>query len=358
VEPDAAGRCVSGRVGICRAANLFFDVSAGTMGHLVFVSMRMIVRVSMLMVMSMIVGLERSKGDARLSRAACFASFVGGDALRHLEPVAEHELLVGEDVSDRSVGEESAFIEQESAMAGIEDEIEAVTGDDAGDGEGIEDVAQFASASWIKIAGGFVHQDDVGMHGDDTCDGDATSFAGGEMEGDAFVAVRRETDLGKGTINAAPDFVRGQAEIEGPESDVIGDRGVNDLVVGVLEDDPEFLVDLAASSGGGEIATGDGDGALEVLDETGQDEEQRGFAGAVGADQADTFAMAQVECDIAKRLAAFRIAVREVIGFNEAAHGSPDRSRIHRPVANPRQTTDFIQSAGLDLNSCRVRSRP
>jgi hypothetical protein len=60
---------------------------------------------------------------------------------------------------------------------------------------------------------------------------------------------------------------------------------------------------------------------MELVDQAGEQEEQGCFAGAIGADQADSFAVCDMEADVVQGGIALGVGVVEVFGFDEAAHG-------------------------------------
>ena len=129
--------------------------------------------------MRVIVGVIRigKKGQTGGAGGGGGASFRGGNAVGDFEAVAQHQFLVGEDPADGTIGPQLSFIEQEGAVAGIEDEFEVVTRDDSGDRQGIEDLPEFPASARVQVARGFVHEHDFGLHGEDAGDGNPPFLA-------------------------------------------------------------------------------------------------------------------------------------------------------------------------------------
>jgi hypothetical protein len=198
-------------------------------------------------------------GREQRSRGCGGEEVFGRETGWHFQAVLQHEGFVGENAPDGTVSAEMPFVQEQDAVAGSPDEFEVMAGDDAGDGQAVEDSGELASSARIQVAGGFVHEDDDGVQGHDTRDGDSAFFAGGEVERDTVPGILVETDAGESGFGATVDFIEWETEVEGAEGDVVIDAGIDDLVVGVLEDETEFLMDGATALFGGEVTAGDGD---------------------------------------------------------------------------------------------------
>jgi hypothetical protein len=242
------------------------------------------------------------------------------------EAVFQHEGFIGEQVEGGAVGDDDAVVEEDGAGAELGDEFEIVGGDDFGDGEGLEEVFEFAAAAGVEVAGGFVEDEDGGLAGEDAGETDAAFFAAGEvMGGAAFKAG--EADAIEAFAGAGGDIGGGQAELFGAEGDVFEHGGAEELVVGVLEEEADLAADAGEVGGGGGLAE-DADGAvvIGVIGEQAVEVEKKGgFAGAVGADKPDAFAFGDGEGDVTEGGGAVGVVEVEVgdlddVHFHPRAH--------------------------------------
>ena len=72
------------------------------------------------------------------------------------EAVGVHEFFVGEDFSRRAVDLDAAVVEEDDAVAEVEDHFEVVAGDDLGGGTVMQEVDELPAGAGVEIAGGFV----------------------------------------------------------------------------------------------------------------------------------------------------------------------------------------------------------
>jgi hypothetical protein len=143
---------------------------------------------------------------------------------------------------------------------------------------------------------GLVHQDQPRLEDHGAGERDALALAAGELA-DAALLVAGEVDhrecgtdaLGIGRFRQAPGPQR--------EGDVLADIHVREQRV-VLEDDADVAL---VGRGEGDVAAAEQDRAGRGLDEAAEDAEQRGLAGAGGAEQRDEFLRRDVERDVVQR---------------------------------------------------------
>jgi hypothetical protein len=217
------------------------------------------------------------------------------------EAVFQHEGFIGEQVQGGAVGDDDAVVEEDGARAELGDEFEIVGGDDFGDGEGLEEVFEFAAATGVEVAGGLVEDEDGGLAGEDAGETDAAFFAAGEVMGEAVIEAC-QANLGEAFRDACGDFGRVEAELLGSEGDVFEDGGAEELIVGVLEEEADLAADGIEVVADGGLAE-DADGAVLggfFREQAVEMEQQGGLAGAVGADEADALVLGDGEADAAE----------------------------------------------------------
>jgi hypothetical protein len=93
------------------------------------------------------------------------------------------------------------------------------------------------SRGGIEIAGGFIHEEEVGREGDGAGNGDALHFAAGEETG-RLVGVGLHVHLGKSLLSKAACLVGGGIQIAEPEEDIFQDGSMGEEAE-ALEDHPD-----------------------------------------------------------------------------------------------------------------------
>src|SRR5579863_468290 len=173
------------------------------------------------------------------------------------------------------------------------------------------------------------------------------------------VAQVGEVEAFERFLDAAADFGFGKAELQRAEGEFVEDAGVEELDVGVLEDDAgaaaeaeeEFLV---LETGFGEIFAEEGDGSLAGKRQAGEHAEEGGFAGTVGSEQREPLAREDAERETVERGGS-------VVKIRYAA--DVEGGRAHRPnqsAAAARETKAVrrSQSARDMARSSRRRTSP
>jgi len=138
------------------------------------------------------------------------------------------------------------------------------------------------------------------------------------------LAQRGDADGGQGVVDAPPQFLRRQPHVPGTEGHVFLDRHADDLMLGVLERHAHAAADLRNGAPVPRVEAVDGDGAFAGQKEGVELADQRRFAAAVGADEADVFALVDRE-----RSPAQRRLVRRFVG-----EGHPVGDNHRKPPRN------------------------
>jgi hypothetical protein len=120
-------------------------------------------------------------------------------------------------------------------------------------------------------------------------------------------------------VHPVADRVAVEAEVEGAEGDVLGDGRHEELVVGVLEHEPDRRSQLA------QVIADLQAGHLELplpAQQPVEMEHQRRLAGAVRAEDGDALAVGHVQVEPVEPEHAVRIAVPQPAGVDGAAHAA------------------------------------
>jgi hypothetical protein len=232
-------------------------------------------------------------------------------AVRLLQPVREHELFVRKDPGRGSGGDDRPPIQQVDPAAEIEDELQIVRRDDAGCGEPPDEAGQIPASAGVKIARRLVQDEYARVARQNACKTDPLFFAAAQM-------VRRsplepfEPHLPESLTDNPVDLRRREPELQGTERHVLGDGGTEELIVRVLEEEPDHPVYLV------EVRAGDTVPAYNHLSATAvvfgeypvQMQQERRFARPVGSDDPDALSSGGKHGHSPQR----RLPVREGIG--------------------------------------------
>ena len=218
-------------------------------------------------------------------------------------------------------GDEAALVDDENAVAGDFDFGEDVRGDDDGhaSAEAGDEVAHELDLVGVEADGWLVHDDDGGLGEDGLGDADALAEAFGEFADDAVAFASEVADFhdfgdARGEA-AAGEFLEASAIVEVfGDAHVLGER----VVFGHVTD--EAFDFLRARGDGDAVDERDAGGGWEVA---GEDAHGGGFAGAVGAEEAEDFAAPHGEAEVVDR----RVAS---VGFHEVLDFDGGRERCWR----------------------------
>src|SRR5579884_2778294 len=181
-----------------------------------------------------------------------------------------------------------ARVDPEDAIAEAADLIELMGDEDDG-AAGAGDVAHFAEAFFLEVdvADGedFIDEEDFGFEVSGDGEGETDVHAGGVVL-DGGVDELIEFGEGDDFVELGGDFAASHAE------DGAGEEGVFAAGEFRMEACADFEEGADAAADCGETGGGAGD--------AGEDFEEGGFAGAVASDEAEDFAFADLERDVAE----------------------------------------------------------
>ncbi len=224
--------------------------------------------------------------------------------------------------------------------------------DDARVLEPLEQAEQAAARPRVEPARGLVHDEDARLHGEDGGDRDRPLLAAGEAVGRALREVLR-ADAREGLRDPRPHVLGREPEVQRPEAHILGDGRHEQLVVRVLEDHADRPADVGQRVLCDRDAA-DVDGAVRRRQQAVQVQQQRGLAGAVGADDGDRLAVPDLEGDALERL--------RPVGVGEAQVADADGVVAHplspvtrRPTASGTSTRRNTTKAA-DQASVKTRS--
>ena len=185
------------------------------------------------------------------------------------------------------MGDFFAFLQNEHVRADFLEEVEEMRAEDDGGaltGAAEDGILHATDAEGVEAGEGLVEEHDPGAVQESAGDGEFLLHAAGELAGE-LVGFFREFEffeewLGEGRV--VGDAVYARDEVE-----VLADREV--------VEEPGFVGEkrelaLGGDGIGGEIDTANADGAAVGGDDAGEAAERAGFAGAVGADEAEDLA--------------------------------------------------------------------
>lgn len=162
-------------------------------------------------------------------------------AVGFLQPVRDHELFVGENLCGGSRGDDLSAIQQVDPAAEIEDELQVVRRNYAGGRETPYEAGQLSAAPGVKVARRLVQDKYARVTGKYACQTDPLLFAAAQV-------VRRsplepfEPHLPERLPDNPVDLRGRKSELRGTERHVFRDRGTEELVVRILEEEPDHSV--------------------------------------------------------------------------------------------------------------------
>ena len=109
--------------------------------------------------------------------------------------------------------------------------------------EPVEDLDEVAASGRVEVRGRLVQHEQLGAHGQDRGDGDATALPEAEVVRGTG-AVVGHADLVECAVDGGVQVRAGHAEVGRSEGHVVAHGRHEQLVVGVLEDDADPAADL------------------------------------------------------------------------------------------------------------------
>ena len=139
-----------------------------------------------------------------------------------------------------------------------------------------------------------------------------------------------QPDAGERGVDALAQRVAAQPEVGRPEGDVGAHVGHEELVVGVLEDDPDAAADLGARARG-QLEAADADRPVAALEHPVELQDERRLAGAVGAEDRDALADRDAQVDAGQGRAAVRVGEAQAAHVERRRRSRRDLDRRRRP---------------------------
>lgn len=242
--------------------------------------------------------------------------------------------MIGEQLEGGAVGNDATLVDDDRPGAQL-GRVEQVVGDHEGRAPaGGDELGELTPGERVEVGGGLVEDHDRGVHGQH----------GGERHPPALAdaqVVRRpgggvgHADRGEALLDPGLELGAGEPEVRRAEGDVPADRGHEELVVGVLEDDADPSADLA------EVVVVDGQAVHDDAAGVGtQDpvevQHEGGLARAVRPEDGEPLARSHPQVQAVQRPVAVRV------GERHPSHLDGGRRAHHRSEATGRVTTTAL----------------
>lgn len=221
-------------------------------------------------------------------------------------------------------GDDPSTLEYVAVVGDGFDNIEVVGGGDDGfhsSSPAHEKVDYLALAFGIECGGGFVHEQHFWVKYEDRGEGDAFFFAAGESVRGAVFEVGDFHEV-EHVGDSAADVVVGPAELERAEGYFVEDGWVEELDIGVLEDEcnaaakcegVRFVLEVFFGEGFAKGADAAAGGEVESVEQS----QEGGFAGAVCAEDGDAATFVDGEADGVERGDVAGVVVGDVLQFED-----------------------------------------
>ena len=163
----------------------------------------------------------------------------------------------------------------------------------------LDSFEHFLAAGRIEHGGGFVGDDDAGLHGENARDGDALLLSAREHVRGS-IGLFGHAHGRKRIVDAPHHLIVGDTQIFHTEGNVLADNGGNDLIVGVLEDHAGLLADIPQVILVRRVKATDRHLALRGQIESVEQLRHGGFARAIMAQNSQEFSLLHVQGDVGK----------------------------------------------------------
>jgi len=163
--------------------------------------------------------------------------------MRLLQPVGEHERLVTEKSPGRALGHDSSLVDQYDTAAELDNQLQVVGSDDAGRWEAAKERFQFPFRARVKVARRFIKHKDLGPAREDPCQTDPPLLATAEVVRHPVLKAF-QADCPQGALHQGLHLLFPQSKLRGPEGDVFEDSRTEELIVGILKEEPDAPVNL------------------------------------------------------------------------------------------------------------------
>ena len=181
----------------------------------------------------------------------------------------------------------------------------------------LEEVHQAVLGLRIQPGGGFVQQEQPGLHGQDRGQGDQLLFAPGEIIGHPVLEAFKSQPL-HGLPGNLQCRGRRLPLIKGTEGDVLQDGGTEELIVGILEEQAHLLPDRHEILLFADCLSEDDDFARLGAEQAHDQVQQGGLAAAVGTDEAEVFARQELKIKVLEnRTGSSGVGKGDVLQFDQ-----------------------------------------
>lgn len=237
--------------------------------------------------------------------------------VRLLESVLEHQVFVGEDGQRRTVGHDRPLVHDHGPRAQLGDELQIVGGDDFRGLDRPEQRLQQPLSPGIETPRRFVQGQDPRPAGQEAGQADPLFLSAAQVMGGTPLESRKP-DFRQSLPDDALDVPLPRTELPRAERNVLEDRGAEQLVLRVLEKQPDVAPDVRQIGfDHGQAVNPNRRAAPAVLrQDPVQVQEQSRLARAVGPDQAHGLPFGDCQADVAKGDAAVFVGEAEVFHFD------------------------------------------
>ena len=243
--------------------------------------------------------------------------------VRTLESVREHQFLVVQQFPRGTVGDDFPAIENNGPGTEFNGQFKVVRGDQFRGGNLPQQSLEIASSARIQIARQFVHDENRRFTREHAGQADTAFFSVAEMmRGPMFKSLH--SHFSQRFLNPRPDLRFGKSQLLRSKSDVLFNRGTEQLIVRILKEQSDLTPDFLEIRADQRFAENldrrrrfDSfrQNAVEV-------QQQGGFAGTVRPEHRNAFPGGNMKADASKRFSAVMIAIAQ-IGYFDRVHRHP-----------------------------------
>ena len=166
----------------------------------------------------------------------------------HFQTVAIHDRGVRKHTINRTVRLKFARVQNQHALAQIQNEIQIVRGDDLRARKLAKNLQQLPACSRIQVAGRFIQDQQGRLTGEYARQANAFSFAGTQLRRIART-VLGQSDRDQAAIDPGEDFRSRQSQIQRTECDIVANTRTKQLIVGILKQKSHLTADCSRATG-------------------------------------------------------------------------------------------------------------
>ena len=157
------------------------------------------------------------------------------EAMRFLEPVSQHERLIGEQLDGWSFGHQLAFIEDHHPRAQVDHQFQVVSRNEFGTRKCLEQGFEFTTPTRIQVTGRLIEHQHAGFAGQDSRQADSSLFAVAQPVRFPLLETLKP-NLRQAMLDQRPQYRARQSQLAWTEGDILKNRGRNQLIVRILEE--------------------------------------------------------------------------------------------------------------------------